>query len=298
MGCKFRSKPFLGSGVKRCSWVGFFFSLTANKPSLRQIVWHHHYQCCKNQWDHLYVWVCPYSVSRGFSKSTAGGYQSQALPTPWGPGDALWFRATFIRFNGCGKDTHGEQFPGDAISHFCCLCEWEIILKILYSFFFPLLYFELCQLAIVHFTTWVYVPRLAVSPNLAGKQQKPSGVIIGEKGMYSALGKLLLAAGWIVYHPLVPLFLDASSTSVLTRGEWQYWSRDSSIKHGRERRAEELSCHKRDTKLRFSSLLYNGVFCGILLPPISPHCLYLLLRDLIWNQPSSISETTEQLQNK
>lgn len=45
-----------------------------------------------------------------------------------------------MSFNGCGKDTHGKQFPGDAMSHFC-LCECEIILKFFYFFFFSFLYF-------------------------------------------------------------------------------------------------------------------------------------------------------------
>lgn len=117
-------------------------------------------------------------------------YHTQPLPAPQGPGDSLRFGATFKSFNGSGKDTHGEQFPGDAMSHFCCLCEWEMILKILLFFFF-----ELHQLTIIHFMTWMCVPRLAGSPNLAGKQQNHLESLLEKGGLYSALGKLLLAAG-------------------------------------------------------------------------------------------------------
>lgn len=150
------------------------------------------------------------------------------------------------------------------MSCFCCLCEWEIILKIFCSFFFP--YFELHQLAIIHFMTWMCVPRLAGSPNLAGKQENHLESLLEKGGLHSVLRKLLLAAGWIVYHTLVPLFLDVSWASVLTEGEWQYWSRDSSIKHGREGKAEDSSWLKGDSTLRFSSLLYHRLFHGILLP--------------------------------
>lgn len=103
----------------------------------------------------------------------------------------------------------------------------------------------------------MYIPTLAGSPNLAGKQQKHLESLLEKGGLYSVLGKLLLAAGWIVFHTLVPLFLDASWDSVLTRGEWHYWSRNSSIKHGREGKAKDLSWLKEDNKLRFSSLFYH-----------------------------------------
>lgn len=111
------------------------------------------------------------------------------------------------------------QFPSDAIPHFCCLCEWEVFLKILY-WLFP--YFELHWLAIVDFMAWVYVPRFAGSPNLAGRQQYnlESFIHSGERGPYSVLEKLPVAADWIVYHALVPLFLDFGWASVQTGGKW------------------------------------------------------------------------------
>lgn len=123
------------------------------------------------------------------------------------------------------------------MAHFWCLCEWEIILKFFYYFFF--FNFILQQFLIIHFMTWVYVPRLAGSPNLAGKQQNHLESLLEKGGLYSVLGKLLLAE--YVFHTLVPLFLDDSWASVLTRGEWQYWSRGSYIKHGKEGKAEDLS---------------------------------------------------------
>lgn len=126
--------------------------------------------------------------------------------------------------------------------------------KIFLLFFF---FFILQQLLIIHFTSWMYIPTLAGSPNLAGKQQNHLESLLEKGGLYSVLGKLLLAAGWIVFHTLVPLFLDASWDSVLTRGEWHYWSRNSSIKHGREGKAKDLSWLKEDNKLRFSSLFYH-----------------------------------------
>lgn len=85
------------------------------------------------------------------------------------------------------------------MSHFCCLCEWEIIKKkkstLFYYYFFFLFYFELHQLAIIHFKTWVYVPRLAGSPNLAGKQQNHLESLLEKKRAVLCAGKLLLAAG-------------------------------------------------------------------------------------------------------
>lgn len=102
--------------------------------------------------------------------------------------------------------------------------------------------------------TWMCVPGLVGSPNLAEKQENHLESLLEKGGLYSVLGKLTLAAGWIVYHTVVPLFLDVSWASVLTEGEWQYWSRDSSIKHGREGKAEDSSWLKGDSTLRFSSL--------------------------------------------
>lgn len=91
------------------------------------------------------------------------------------------------------------------------------------------------------FHTWVYVSRLAGSPNLTGRQQNnlKSFIHSGERGPYSVLEKLPVAADWIVYHALVPLFLDFVWASVRTGGEWRWWRKDPSIKHGREGKAED-----------------------------------------------------------
>lgn len=50
-------------------------------------------------------------------------------------------------------------------------------------------------MAIIHFKTWVYVPRLAGSPNLAGKQQNYLESLLEKKRAVLCAGKLLLAAG-------------------------------------------------------------------------------------------------------
>lgn len=186
------------------------------------------------------------------------------------------------------------------MSCFCCLCEWEIILKIFCSFFF--LYFELHQLAIIHFMTWMCVPRLAGSPNLAGKQENHLESLLEKGGLYWVLGKLLLAAGWIVYHTLVPLFLDVSWASVLTEGEWQYFMAE------KERQKTHLDLKETvhwgsvlcfTTDFSMESFSHSGgLGLAVTFVAISPHCLYLLLRDLIWNQTSSISMTTGQQHNK
>jgi len=76
-------------------------------------------------------------------------------------------------------------------------------------------------LTVIHFTTWVYVARLAGSPNLAGRQQNnlESFIHNGERGLYSVLEKSPVAADQIVYHALVPLFLDFGWANVQTGGE-------------------------------------------------------------------------------
>lgn len=188
----------------------------------------HKWSCC-TQWDCWCIQVQVYSMSEWFG-SPGGLLQSaKASLTLWSLGDALWFRVAFRNSDGCSKDIHVKhcdmtashgltQFSSDGIPHFCILLNAKSSLKKL-VLAFP--YLVLYLLAVVHFVTWDYVSWLMGSPNLAGRQPNnlKSFIHIGERELYSVLEKLPVAADWIVYHTLVPLFLDLGWASVQTGGE-------------------------------------------------------------------------------
>lgn len=169
------------------------------------------------------AWVSGLAALEGCCRVPRHLWHCEALETPCD------LELAFRNSDGCSKDIHVKhcdmtashgltQFSSDGIPHFCILFNAKSSLKKL-VLAFP--YLDLYLLAVVHFVTWDYVSWLMGSPNLAGRQPNnlKSFIHIGERELYSVLEKLPVAADWIVYHTLVPLFLDLGWASVQTGGE-------------------------------------------------------------------------------
>lgn len=102
-----------------------------------------------------------------------------------------------------------------------------------------------------------------VPPSQEGSKTIWSHLFMVEKGGCT-LENLLVVTDWIVYHALVPLFLDFGWASIQTGGEWWLWRRDPSIKHGREGKAED--CLDVKETINQDSVLYHKFLYRIILP--------------------------------